>query len=82
MKAIQQANEDLLHLLFDWKGKEGQFIQFSIEKDEGKWILSFFSVNYSGTDKHVIASFTGKNHDELNKWALDCLVSYRITQTS
>lgn len=82
MKAIQQANEELLHLLFHWKGKEGHLIRFSIEKEESKWILSFFSVDHSGNDKHVFASFTGKNHDELNKWALDRLVSFRLKQTS
>ncbi|MEW9670777.1 hypothetical protein [Ammoniphilus sp. 3BR4] len=79
MKAIHHANEELLHLLFDWKRKEGQFIRFSIEQDEGKWILSFFSVDESGADKHIFASFTGKNHDDLKKWAMERLVNYQLS---
>ncbi|RXT14644.1 hypothetical protein [Ammoniphilus sp. CFH 90114] len=80
MKAIHHANEELLHLLFDWKRKEGQFVRFSIEQEEGKWVLTFFSVDHLDSDKHVFASFSGKSHDELKKWALDRLVSYQISE--
>lgn len=78
MKTIQHANTELLHHLFDWKRKNGQMVRFSIEPNEEKWILSFFSVDHAEQDKHVFATFTGKNHDELNKWVLNVLVSYQL----
>jgi len=79
MKTIQNANTELLHHLFDWKRKNGELIRYSIEKGEERWILSFFSVDQTEQDKHVFASFEGKNHDELNKWVLDVLVSYQLS---
>ncbi len=80
MKAIHQANEELLHLLFDWKIREGHMIRFSIEQQDGRWVLSFFSVDHNESSPHVLASFKGKNHDELKKWALDCLVTYQMNE--
>jgi hypothetical protein len=80
MKNIQQANAELLRLLFDWKSKNGKMIRFSIEPTQNRWVLTFFSVDYSGNDKHVFASFVGNNHDELNRWALDRLVEYKMAE--
>ncbi|MBP1930351.1 hypothetical protein [Ammoniphilus resinae] len=79
MKTIQEANEELLQLLFCWKRKEGKFIRFSIEQVEENWVLSFYSVNTQEQDKHLFASFTGKSHDELKRWALDRLVTYTLS---
>jgi len=79
LKTIQEANEELLKLLFNWKRTEGKFIRFSIEQVEQNWVLSFYSVNTQEQDKHVFASFIGNNHDELKRWALDRLVTYTLS---
>lgn len=79
MKTVQSANIELLRLLFDWKRKEGKMIRFSIEQVENRWILSFFSIDLLEKDKHVFASFVGSNHDQLKSWALERLVSYKMS---
>ncbi|HJV44418.1 MAG TPA: hypothetical protein VJ824_01700 [Bacillota bacterium] len=80
MKSIQEVNMDLLHMLFEWKRKEGNMIRFSIEMVQNRWILSFFSIDFLEKDKHIFASFVGKTHDELKHWALDRLVEYKMSE--
>jgi hypothetical protein len=81
MKSIHQANENLLHLLFDWKRKEAQSIRFAIKQVDGIWTISFYSVGTAEDDAHTFAMFTGETHDELKKWALDRLVDYHLKGT-
>ncbi|MBO8170324.1 MAG: hypothetical protein H0Z33_00355 [Bacillaceae bacterium] len=79
MKPFHQANPALLQQLFRWKKQQGEWIRYEIvEHPSKKWVVHFYSEDQVARDRHIFASFTGENPDEMNQWAISQLVDFNL----
>lgn len=82
MKPFEQANPRLLQQMFQWKKAQGEWIRFEMVEDPpGKWIVHFFSEDHITRDRHIFASFSGKDPDEMKRWALMQLARFNMGET-
>lgn len=79
MKPFTQADPDILQRLFHWKKQHGEWLRYEItEGQRGDWIIHFFSVDHEMRDRHVFASFSGHNPEEMKRWALTQLATFEM----
>lgn len=81
MKPFHQANEEILKHLFRWKQQQGEWIRYDVFPDKKKqWVLHFYSVDHRDRDRHIFASFSGNNPEEMKRWALTLLASFKMEE--